>query len=182
VDCTEAIVAYLVSQFDPAMYDGVFFDRINQVITPIILDGIDLDHDGGVDGRDAVNDSYWRGTQRFLDRVREELGRKLGKTPVVVGNDAPLPYTPQLNGREYELQVRNILDEGKDWMRFRYNYEQWMQASLEPRLTMVMSNTPVRPGAISQDGRGHGGRGCRLLPAHALWAGHRTARRRPVQL
>jgi hypothetical protein len=143
VDCTEAIVAYLVSQFDPAMYDGVFFDRINQVITPIILDGIDLDHDGGVDGRDAVNDSYWRGTQRFLDRVREELGRKLGKTPVVVGNDAPLPYTPQLNGREYELQVRNILDEGKDWMRFRYNYEQWMQASLEPRLTMVMSNPPA---------------------------------------
>ncbi|MBN1933740.1 MAG: carbohydrate binding domain-containing protein [Anaerolineae bacterium] len=140
--CTTAIVDYLISQFDLGTYDGVFFDRINQQIAPDILDGIDLDHDWIVDSRESVNEKYWRGTQRFLDQVRTRLRAALGREPIVVGNDAPLHYTDQLNGREYELQIRDILDHGLDWQGFRYNYEQWMQASLQPRLTLVMSNPP----------------------------------------
>ncbi len=141
-DCTDAIVDHLVSQFDPDVYDGVFFDRINERIT-VIINGIDLDHNGTVDDADWVDRLYYTGTQRFLNQVRTRLGALLGHETIIVGNDAPLPYTPQLNGREYELNVRDILDANKDWMWFRYNYEQWMQASRQPGLTMVMSNPPT---------------------------------------
>ncbi len=141
--CTTAIVDYLISQFDPVTYDGVFFDRINQQVTPFILDGIDLNHDWIADNRDLVNELYWRGTQRFLDDVRVRLRAAMGgREPIIVGNDAPLPYTNQINGREYELQIRDILDNELDWRGFMYNYEQWMQAGVEPRTTMVMGNPP----------------------------------------
>ncbi len=140
--CRAEIVDHLVAEAGHKMYqvyDGVFFDRITQVITPHILDGIDLDHDGTVDDRDRVNALYWQGTERFLDEVRRQLGANV----IVVANDAPLVYTSRLNGREYESFMRVILDTGESWPRFRYNYEQWMQASREPRLTMVMSNPPT---------------------------------------
>jgi hypothetical protein len=141
--CTDAIVNHLVSQVSSRLYvvyDGVFFDRVTQVVTPFILDGIDLDHDGLVDDWNVVNSLYWRGTERFLDKVRQRLGDQV----IIVANDAPLFYTSRLNGREYELFVRSILDGGgsSDWTRLCYNYEQWMQAAREPRLTMVMSNPP----------------------------------------
>ncbi len=136
--CRSQIVDYLVSQFDPDLYQGVFFDRITQVITPFILDGIDLDHDGRVDDREQVNELYWHGTESFLDAVREQLGSEL----IIVANDAPLLYTTRLNGREYESFIRNILDGDLDWPKFRYNYEQWMLASRPPPLTMVMANPP----------------------------------------
>lgn len=141
--CTTAIVDYLLTQFDANTYDGVFFDRINQQITPYILDGIDLNHDWIADSRESVNEAYWRGTQHFLDKVRVRLRAAMaGREPIVVGNDAPLPYTDQINGREYELQIRDILDNGLDWRGFMYNYEQWMQAGLDPRTTLVMGNPP----------------------------------------
>lgn len=136
--CRTEIVNYLISQFDPALYQGVFFDRITQVITPWIIDGIDRDHDGLVDDRDAVNDAYGRGTQMLLDSVRQHLGVQM----ILVANDAPLLYTTRLNGREYESFVRQVLDGGLDWTQFRYNYEQWARAARDPRLTMVMANPP----------------------------------------
>ena len=136
--CRGQIVDYLASQFNPEVYQGVFFDRITQVITPVIIDGIDLDHDGQVDDRDKVNDLYWHGTESFLDAVRERLGSDL----IIVANDAPLPYTTRLNGREYESFIRRILDGDLDWLKFRYNYEQWMLASRSPPYTMVMANPP----------------------------------------
>ncbi|MBN1582472.1 MAG: carbohydrate binding domain-containing protein [Anaerolineae bacterium] len=140
--CTDAIVAYLVANLDTDVYDGVFFDRVYQLITPV-LSGIDLDHDWHADSAETVNQQYYEGTQRFLAKVRAALDPLLGPDAVILANDAPLHYTSQLNGREYELTIRNILDGSKDWLRFYYNYEQWMQASLEPRLTMVMSNPPT---------------------------------------
>jgi hypothetical protein len=139
--CRQQIVDYLVSQVGSKIgqvYDGVFFDRINQAITPYILDRIDLDHDGRVDNRDTVNELYWRGTEHFLDQIRQQLGEDV----ILVANDAPLVYASRLNGREYESFLRDILDREKSWTRFRYDYEQWMQASRDPRLTMVMSNPP----------------------------------------
>ncbi len=140
--CTATLVDYLLEQFDPTSYDGVFFDRIYQQITPYILTGIDLDHNGLVDDQDYVNERYWRGTQRFLAQVRTGLRAALGREPIIVANDAPLPYTDQLNGREYEMFIRDILDNGLDWQSFMYNYEQWMQAGLEPHSTLVMGNPP----------------------------------------
>jgi hypothetical protein len=136
--CTDAIADYVASQYKPGIHRGVFFDRITQVITPVILDGIDLDHDGSVDDRDVINDKYWRGTEAFLDKVRQRLGDEL----VIVANHAPLFYTSRLNGREYETFMTSILDEGMSWTRFRYNYEQWMQSARSPELTMVMANPP----------------------------------------
>jgi hypothetical protein len=137
--CQDAIVDYLASQFDPQVFAGVFFDRITQVITPAILDGVDLDHDGTVDGRATVNESHWRGTEQFLAKVRARLGNGL----LIVANDAPLVYTSLLNGREYESFIRGILDSHQSWTGFRYNYEQWMLSSRQPRLTMVMGNPPT---------------------------------------
>lgn len=137
--CTDVVADHLVSQFDPELYDGVFFDRVTQKITPAILDGIDVDHDGHVDNRAQVNEAYWRGTERFLDLVRQRLADDL----YIVANDAPLVYTNRLHGREYESFIRGILDSGGNWASFRYNYEQWTQASLRPPLTMVMANPPT---------------------------------------
>ena len=136
--CADEIVAHLSSAYSPGIYDGVFFDRVNQAIAPHILHGIDLDHDGTQDDLDVVNELCWRGTERLLDKVREALGDSL----IIVANDAPLPYTTRLHGREYESFVRDILDEGADWPWFRTNYEQWTQASRRPPLTMVMANPP----------------------------------------
>ena len=136
--CTDRIVDHLVSQYDTQAYDGVFFDRVTQVITPYILDGIDRDQDGVVDNRDAVNEAYWRGTERFLDQVR----LRLGKQAMIVANDAPLFYDSRLHGREYESFIRDILDQGSDWSSFRYNYEQWTLSSRQPGQTMVMGNPP----------------------------------------
>jgi hypothetical protein len=137
--CLDAIVDHLESGFQPQNYDGVFFDRVTQVITPWVLDGIDLDHDGRVDDWDIVNAAHWRGTERLLDLVHQ----RLGDDQFIVANDAPLLYTTRLNGREYETMIRSVLDSNLDWTWFRYNYEQWMLASREPRLTMVMANPPL---------------------------------------
>lgn len=141
-ECADAIVAHLVTNMDVDCYDGVFFDRVYQLITPV-LNGIDLNHDGHADSSETVNQAYHEGTQRFLTQVRTALAGLLGPDAIVLANDAPLHYASQLNGREYELTLRDILDGKEDWMWFNYNYEQWMQASLEPRLTMVMANPPA---------------------------------------
>lgn len=138
--CRQAILAHTLSQVEfkiPSLYDGLFFDRIHQAITPI-LSGIDLDHNGRVDDARLVNEQYERGVKAFLDDLRHKLGEDL----ILVANDAPLVYTSRLNGREYESTLRTILDQGGGWPEFHYNYEQWMQASREPRLTMVMANPP----------------------------------------
>jgi hypothetical protein len=111
---------------------------VNQAISPHILEGIDLDHDGYEDDWNVVNNLYWRGTERFLDQVRQALGSEI----VILANDAPLFYASRLNGREYENKVRSIAEGRSDWTRFRWNYEQWMLASRSPRLTMVMGNPP----------------------------------------
>ncbi len=145
--CTQAIADYLFTQFDPLRYDGAFFDRVYELITPIIS-GMDLNHDGLADdttpaGRAAIDAAYYQGTLRFLTQVRAGLSERLGREAVVMGNDAPLAYADILNGREYEMNLRDILDRGDDWMWFRYNYEQWMQASRQPRLTMMMGNPPL---------------------------------------
>jgi hypothetical protein len=139
--CADAIVDYLVSEVGAGMgmvYDGVFFDRVHQAITPYVVDGIDLYHDGLVDDQNLVNELHWHGMERFLDEVRQRLGDGI----VVLANDAPLFFASRLNGREYESFMRSILEGGPDWTWFRRNYEQWMQASREPRLTMVMGNPP----------------------------------------
>jgi hypothetical protein len=164
--CRQAIVDHALSEVEakiPSLYHGLFFDRIHQSITSILA-GIDLDHDGRVDDAEWVDEQYERGIKAFLDQLRQELGDDL----ILVANDAPLVYASRLNGREYESAIRGVLDQHKSWAEFHYNYEQWMQASREPRLTMVMANPPKwmedkygrepwlhMRGAVLQEAAGH---------------------------
>lgn len=118
-------------------YDGIFFDRVHDSIS--WLGPVDADQDGITDNANALNAAYSLA-------VRDTLAALRARHPdwLIVGNDAGFAHVGDLmHGREYEYQLRQVLDAGASWPALVAQYHEWSLGSLQPAYTWLASNPHI---------------------------------------
>lgn len=119
------------------LWDGVFYDEVEDDVT--FLDGgdIDIDRDGSKDGKE-LSASLWRDGMRDLFKNSREM---FGPTAIILSNGSSLPdYQPYLNGRMFENFPTEKESSGW-WQKITKSYLSLFSSVASPPVFIINGNT-----------------------------------------
>lgn len=119
------------------LWDGVFYDEVEDDVTFLNGGDIDLDRDGSKDGKE-LSASLWQGGMRDLFKNSRNL---FGPSAIILSNGSSLPdYQPYLNGRMFENFPTEKESNGW-WQKITKSYLSLFTSVTQPPVFVINGNT-----------------------------------------
>lgn len=119
------------------LWDGVFYDEVEDDVTFLNGGDIDLDRDGSKDGKE-LSASLWQGGMHDLFKNSREM---FGQTAIILSNGSSLPdYQPYLNGRMFENFPTEKESKGW-WQKITNSYLSLFSSVASPPVFIINGNT-----------------------------------------
>ncbi len=122
--CREKIVESIVKNWENALlvYDGIFFDRVQNDLSTKWWGKIDIDRDGHVDDFYRVDSIYLYGVRDVLSRIRN----RFPSTLILINDGDWENFGEYVNGKCFELSLNSVeLGIADFWYDFLREYLGW---------------------------------------------------------